>query len=48
MPAKFYVVKAGRKPGIYNSWDECLSQVRGYKGAACQYSAISDKPNTTN
>ncbi|THW77639.1 hypothetical protein D6D19_02088 [Aureobasidium pullulans] len=33
MPAKFYVVKAGRKPGIYNSWDECLAQVRGYKGA---------------
>jgi hypothetical protein len=35
MPAKFYVVKAGRKPGIYHSWDECLAQVRGFKGAAC-------------
>lgn len=29
----FYVVWAGRTPGIYNSWKECESQVKGFKGA---------------
>ena len=23
----YYAVKAGRKPGIYRSWKECLDQV---------------------
>ncbi|KIV92587.1 hypothetical protein, variant 3 [Exophiala mesophila] len=30
---KFYAVKDGKKPGIYDTWDQCLSQVRGHKGA---------------
>ena len=30
---KFYAVKVGVRPGIYRSWDECKSQVRGFKGA---------------
>lgn len=30
---KFYVVKTGRKPGIYESWDECSKNVHGYPGA---------------
>ena len=30
---KFYAVKNGRKPGIYESWDECKAQVDGYSGA---------------
>ncbi|RVX66790.1 hypothetical protein B0A52_08983 [Exophiala mesophila] len=30
---KFYAVKNGKKPGIYDTWDQCLSQVRGHKGA---------------
>lgn len=30
---KFYAVKDGRKPGIYESWDECKKQVDGYSGA---------------
>ena len=31
--AKFYAVKIGRKPGIYNSWDECKMQVDKFKVA---------------
>lgn len=32
--AKFYVVKKGRKPGIYSTWEECQAQVSGFAGAA--------------
>jgi Caulimovirus viroplasmin len=32
---KFYAVKEGKTPGIYNTWDECLTQVRGHRGALC-------------
>ncbi len=34
---KFYVVWEGLQPGIYDSWEECKSQIDGYKGA--QYRA---------
>lgn len=30
---KFYVVKKGRKPGIYESWTECEEQIKGFSGA---------------
>lgn len=30
---KYYAVKAGRTPGIYNTWAECSSQVKGFPGA---------------
>lgn len=30
---KFYAVRNGVKPGIYNTWDECKAQVSGYSGA---------------
>ena len=33
---KFYAVRAGKRPGIYNTWEECLSQVTGFKGASCR------------
>ena len=33
---KFYAVRAGKRPGIYNTWEECLSQVSGHKGASCK------------
>lgn len=29
----FYVVWQGLNPGIYNSWEECLLQVKGVQGA---------------
>jgi len=31
--SKFYVVWKGRKPGIYNSWAECLKQVHTFPAA---------------
>lgn len=31
--AKYYVVKNGRKKGIFNTWDETRAQVDGYQGA---------------
>ena len=34
MAGKFYAVKAGRKTGIFNSWEECKKQVDGYPGAS--------------
>jgi ribonuclease HI len=30
---KFYVVWQGRKPGVYSTWDDCDSQIRGFSGA---------------
>ena len=29
----FYAVAIGQKVGIFNSWDECEDQVKGYPGA---------------
>ncbi len=34
MAGKFYAVKAGRKTGIFNSWEECKRQVDGYPSAS--------------
>lgn len=33
MAKKYYAVKVGRKPGIYESWVECKSMVDGFSGA---------------
>jgi ribonuclease HI len=30
---KVYAVKEGRIPGVYSTWNECLDQVRGHRGA---------------
>ena len=30
---KFYVVRKGRLPGIYESWDTCKAQIDGFSGA---------------
>ncbi len=30
---QFYAVKKGRAPGIYQTWDECKTQVDGFNGA---------------
>lgn len=35
---KFYAVAKGKKPGVYYTWEECLDQVRGQKGALCMAS----------
>lgn len=31
---KYYAVKRGRTPGIYETWTDCREQVQGYSGAA--------------
>ena len=33
MPGKYYAVKKGRKPGVYQSWAECKATVDGFPGA---------------
>lgn len=33
MAKKYYAVKEGKNPGIYETWAECQEQVRGYSGA---------------
>ncbi|KAL1894565.1 hypothetical protein Sste5346_005800 [Sporothrix stenoceras] len=30
---KFYAVRAGARPGIYLTWNECQAQIAGFKGA---------------
>lgn len=30
---KYYVVWVGRHPGVYDNWDDCLEQVKGFEGA---------------
>jgi viroplasmin and RNaseH domain-containing protein len=32
-PGKFYAVRCGYIPGIYDTWAACQQQVRGYKGS---------------
>ncbi|MBU0278144.1 viroplasmin family protein [Gemella sp. zg-1178] len=58
--AKFYAVKKGQKTGIFQTWEECQIQVKGYKGAIYKAFAslqdaqnflkdeIKENPNTTN
>ncbi|KAM5165090.1 ribonuclease H1 [Mantella aurantiaca] len=33
MVRMFYAVRRGRKPGVYNTWDECKKQVECFAGA---------------
>ena len=33
MASKFYAVRVGRTPGIYETWAECQKQTTGFKGA---------------
>lgn len=32
-PMPYYAVRSGRHSGVYNSWNECEQNVRGYSGA---------------
>jgi len=34
---KFYAVRVGAKPGVYHTYDDCLAQVKGHKGAICVF-----------
>ena len=33
MAQKYYAVRQGKVPGIYESWDACRAQVHGYSQA---------------
>ena len=33
MKKKYYAVKNGKVPGIYETWAECSEMVKGYSGA---------------
>lgn len=33
MSKKFYAVKVGKTPGIYETWTDCQNQINGYSGA---------------
>lgn len=40
---KFYVVWRGRKPGVYDNWDDCKAQVEGFGEAAYKaYATLED------
>ncbi|WP_252320251.1 MULTISPECIES: viroplasmin family protein [unclassified Spiroplasma] len=41
MASKFYAVKKGRVIGIFENWNECETQIRGYAGA--QYKKFATK-----
>jgi len=43
---KFYVVKVGIAPGIYDNWDECKSCVEGFSGAVYKsFASYNDAKN---
>lgn len=37
---KYYAVKVGKTPGVYDTWEQCLAQVTGQKGAQCKSSCV--------
>lgn len=43
---KYYAVKQGRKTGIFNSWQECSEQIKGYKNAI--YKGFATKKEAQN
>jgi viroplasmin and RNaseH domain-containing protein len=36
--SKFYAVRAGHNPGIYDTWEECQKQISGFRGSQCTLS----------
>ena len=43
MAAKYYAVRAGRKTGIFRTWDECKEQVSGFSGASYKSFTTKEK-----
>ncbi|KAL8827559.1 MAG: hypothetical protein Q9191_003110 [Dirinaria sp. TL-2023a] len=40
---KFYAVRAGFSPGVYHTWDDCKTQIKGFKGATFKsFSSLID------
>ncbi|WP_176397799.1 ribonuclease H1 domain-containing protein [Bacillus cereus] len=42
---KLYVVFEGKKPGIYQTWDECKEQVEGIKGSKFKSYSTEEQAN---
>ena len=42
---KWYAVRKGRNPGIYDSWEECDKNIKGFKGA--EYKSFSNKTDAS-
>ncbi|MFA8449123.1 MAG: viroplasmin family protein [Bacteroidales bacterium] len=42
---KFYVVWNGVKPGIYNNWQECQAQIKGFAGAKYKSFSSAEEAN---
>ncbi|KAI9924551.1 hypothetical protein MW887_006824 [Aspergillus wentii] len=42
---KYYAVKVGYQPGVYYTWNDCLTQVTGYKGAVFQAFPTQEEAN---
>ena len=40
--AAYYVVWSGKKPGIYDTWEDCEAQVKGVQGA--KYKGFASRP----
>ena len=48
-PANFYVVTAGRRPGLYYKWSDCRRAIAGVKGARFQgYQRLTDADRAVN
>lgn len=45
MAKKYYAVKKGYTPGIYETWDECKKQVTGFSGAAYKSFSTYEEAN---
>jgi len=41
MKKEYYIVWAGRVPGVYSTWPEASKQVTGYSGAMCSKGFIT-------
>ncbi|MFX0556203.1 viroplasmin family protein [Maribacter sp. CXY002] len=41
--SKFYVVWKGKRPGIYDTWQDCKAAITGYKGAEYKSFATFDQ-----
>jgi hypothetical protein len=44
-PTKYYAVKAGHIPGVYMTWDQCVQNTTGFKGAQCMFQLHSSSQN---
>ena len=45
MATKYYAVKKGKTPGIYENWDDCKKQVIGFKGAVYKSFETEEEAN---